>query len=144
MVSEAINVMRDYFPYNSICVVGTTGTKLCGVYDTYANQIPEIKRLIYPQQQMQKEIMEIIYKIKAGVDFEKNKINLSCIFDKIMKENSKIVFLIACTELSLYSEELSKLFTVIDSLDILAIKCVEACGFKVKEELIPIVIRDAD
>lgn len=142
MVYETILILRDHFPEKFIYVLGTTGTKLTGVYDAYAKLLPDKHQLIYPEQNMQKQIMEIIYMVKTGEADDAILFKLS----RLLEENKKVnydetMFIIACTELSLYSNELSQKYTLIDTLDILTIKCIQACGFLVRNEMIPNVLR---
>jgi len=65
------------------------------------------------------------------------KVNLDILLntlEDIENNQGKCVFIIACTELSLYAKSLSTQYTIVDSMDIIARQAVIKCGFTIKEE----------
>lgn len=118
MIDETIKYLKENFYGLKVCVLATIGTVMSNIY----GKDPEVK-INYPCEFTQKEVMEIIYQTKAGVDM----------FDKLqnlVSSDKYDVYLLACTELSIYKDRLDG--NVVDAMDILAMKAIEKCGKKVK------------
>lgn len=118
MIDETIKYLKENFYGLKVCVLATIGTVMSNIY----GKDPEVK-INYPCEFTQKEVMEIIYKTKAGVDM----------FDKLqnlVSSDKYDVYLLACTELSIYKDKL--VGNVVDAMDILAMKAIEKCCKKVK------------
>lgn len=118
MIEETIKFLKEKFYGYKICVLATNGTVKTNIYGK-----DESVNINYPCDITQNEVMEIIYKTKAGFDMFNNLQN-------IVKSEKYDIYLLACTELSIYKDRLEG--NVIDAMDILAMKAIEKCGKKVK------------
>ena len=140
MIEETIIAIKKIFPNKMICVLGTTGTQIAGIYDQYVDIYLDISQLFYPEEKEQAFLMEIIYQLKAGhVDESINDMFIN-LLNKIAKSRAETVFIIACTELSLINKKLLNGFSYVDALDILAVKAIQACGYNNKNEYLPILL----
>jgi len=118
MIEETTKYLKENFNGLKICVLATIGTVMTNIY----GQDKDVN-INYPCDFTQKEVMEIIYQTKAGVDM----------FDRLQKlvlSEKYDVYLLACTELSVYKDKLKG--NVIDAMDVLAMRAIEKCGKKVK------------
>ncbi|MFW5787524.1 MAG: aspartate/glutamate racemase family protein [Halanaerobiales bacterium] len=118
MIKETVDWLRDHSEKQKIGLLATTGTIQTGLYNKYfANSDIE---LIYPDENEQKIIMEIIYSIKKGKQLSISyKEELSEIISKLYsKEICSVVT--GCTELSMIADSIDSPVTIIDPLDILA------------------------
>lgn len=129
MVDEAVSFIKDNYPTKQICVLSTNGTIATGVYHNLLEENNlKIKRL---EKELQDKVMEVITLTKQGRDKEAN---LKKLVEVIEKVNDKdVLFLLACTELSLYKERLNK-YLVVDAMDIVVKEAITKCGYKLKEE----------
>ncbi len=118
MIEETTKYLKENFNGLKICVLATIGTVMTNIY----GQDKDVN-INYPCDFTQKEVMEIIYQTKAGVDMFDRLQNL------VLSEKYD-VYLLACTELSVYKDKLKG--NVIDAMDVLAMKAIEKCGKKVK------------
>lgn len=107
MIDTTITYLRNNFFGKKICILGTEGLIKGGIYD-----YPDLD-INYPEKDFQTQIMKIIRDVKKGLNKEealKEQI--------IAHKNEYDVFVLACTELSLYYHNLH-MSNVIDSEDLL-------------------------
>lgn len=118
MIDETINYLKENFRYNKICVLATTGTVNTQLYSKDKDL-----NIYYPCEIVQNEVMKVIYETKSGKNMEKE-------LNNIVNNDKYDLYLLACTELSIYKDKLQG--NVVDALDILAISALKKCGKKVK------------
>lgn len=114
MIEETINYINETYPDKKVCVLCTNGTKDANVYKN------DFVAIDYPKNQ--DKVMSVVTNTKAGLDVY---------FDiqEVIKEeeNNFDIFLLACTELSLYKDQINTKKIVIDAMDILVKKAILAC-----------------
>ena len=76
--------------------------------------------------------MKVITDTKSDEDKELITNNLLGVIDCVKKREKDVVFVLACTELSLYLEETRKNATVVDAMDCLVNKTIISCGYEIK------------
>ena len=115
--------------YNKVGILATTGTCKTHTYDR------ELQKFgiesIYPDDEGQKKLMEIIYdQVKAG-----KRIDASIIDQTLKKMTIKgaQAFILGCTELPLAIKNGDFGYQFLDSLEILAKKTVELAGYKLRK-----------
>lgn len=121
MIDETLSVLESV-PEN-ICLLCTYGTREVNVYG-------KGKKIVYPNDVIQKKVMDVITNTKAG---KNEKDNLKEIIKAI--DNKNILF--GCTELSIYYDGLKKDdelkdFIIFDALEILAVAALKKCGKDIK------------
>ena len=124
MIELATDYIDNYYKNTKeeVMVYCTNGTRSANVYNG--------SHFVYPSLSHQNKIMDIITSIKSGNNELENLKKL------IRSENKPIIF--ACTELSIYFDELYKYFKenpevnvyLFDAMDILLHKTVELCKKK--------------
>lgn len=115
--------------YSKVGILATTGTCKTHTYDR------ELQKLgiesIYPDDEGQKKVMEIIYdQVKAG-----KRINASIIDQTLKKMTIKgaQAFILGCTELPFAIKNGDFGYHFLDSLEILAKKTVELAGYQLRK-----------
>ena len=121
MISLATSYIDNYYKNTNelVMVYCTKGTRLINVYDSH--------HFIFPDNDRQDEIMDIITSIKSGNN------ELERLKKLIKSENKPIIF--ACTELSIYFDELYEYFKenpeedlyLFDAMDILINEVIKLC-----------------
>ncbi|WP_375749318.1 aspartate/glutamate racemase family protein [Vibrio sp. HN007] len=108
---------------NTIGILATTATVKTGIYADAISQAGMDS--IVPSETEQEQVMEGIYAVKAG-DIEKGKALMEPVFDKLIEQGADGVIL-GCTEIPLAFDNIAehKKEKALDSLDLLANKCVE-------------------
>ncbi|MDO5725751.1 MAG: amino acid racemase [Tissierellia bacterium] len=129
MIEEAVKEVLKTFGENAnIYVLGTDGTNLSGIYKKYATKY-NLNFLDIPEE-IQKNIMEIIYEVKA------TNITKSLKFENLLNTlralKTDSIFILACTELSCL--EIPKEFQekTLDAMKILAKCAIVKSGYKLK------------
>lgn len=129
MITETAKVCVEK-GYKKVGVLATTGTCNTRTYDR------ELQKFgiesIYPDEEGQKKVMEIIYgQVKAG-----KKINASIIDQtlKRMEMKGAQAFILGCTELPFAIKNGDFGYHFLDSLDILAKKTIELAGYRLKSK----------
>ena len=119
MIEEVHKELEDKYKNKKVCVLCTNGTRSAKVYEKEGIDIS------YPT--MQDQVMTVVTNTKAGLDA------LDSLQEVITKEEDNFdIFLLACTELSLYKDKLETKKKVIDAMDILVYKTIIACGKEYK------------
>ena len=76
--------------------------------------------------------MQVITATKSDKDRAVIKNSLVNTVDNIKQREGDCLFVLACTELSLYFEDLNKEYHVIDAMDCLVNSAIIKCGYKLK------------
>lgn len=122
MIDETLKVLIENYKGAKVCVLCTNGTRLTKVYEKNNNVY-----IRYPNEDTQNQVMEVIYQTKAGFD------KLDLLKEIINKEKDNFdVFLLACTELSIYYDKLKSQSNIIDAMDILSKAIILNCDKKLK------------
>lgn len=130
MIKETENYLLENYSKASVCVLATSGTVKANIY----GQNPKLN-VNYPNSINQDKVMEIIYQTKAGRDMQE-------MLQEIINQKEFDIYLLACTELSIYKEKLKG--NVIDAMDILVNKAIETCGKKVIKPIDRIITKEAN
>lgn len=128
MIFETLKFIEENYQGKKVCLLATTGTVESGVYFS-DNKIPFIKL----DNKNQNKVMNVITKTKEiGVTNESLN-DLSEVINSVLKNINKeeVVFILGCTELSLYLKELKEI-NVVDAMDVLVNKAIEKCGYSLK------------
>ena len=115
MIKEVERFIKENYPNKKVCVLCTNGTRSAKVYEDNDLDIN------YPDDQ--DKVMNVVTNTKAGLDV------FSDLQDVVTKEEEKYdVFLLACTELSLYKDRIKTKKIVLDAMDVLVKSTVLKCG----------------
>lgn len=108
---------------NKIGVLATTATVKTGIYSDAIAQAG--MDFLLPSEEAQKQVMDGIYAVKAGRILEGKEL-MEPVFDQLIKQGADGVIL-GCTEIPLAFDTIAdyKKAMSLDSLDLLASKCVE-------------------
>lgn len=129
MIDEAIIKVKSKY-HKKVCVLATNGTIKSGVY--HQNENAKGIEFIYLSDENQEKIMKTINDTKNGL--EKEKI-LNDIIDVMKSVKKDCVYILACTELSLYKNKFEKNFLVVDAMDCLVESAIKKCGYVLKGAL---------
>ena len=114
--------------YTKVGILATTGTCKTKIYE---NELMKLGvSAVYPDEEGQKRVMEIIYdQVKAG-----NPVDNSIIKDTLDKMSTEGVqaYILACTELPMALKNGDFGYDFIDSLDVLAKETVIMAGYRLK------------
>lgn len=120
MIKEVEKELLTNYPNKKVCVLCTNGTKDAKVYED--NNLA----INYPNDQ--EKVMSVVTNTKAGLNV------LSDLQDVITEEEKNYdIFLLACTELSLYKDKLKTSKTIIDAMDVLVKSTITKCGKEYKK-----------
>lgn len=129
MVEETCKYAADTYPGRKICVLATLGTVTADVYRSIGATVGNI---VYPSENANITIMEIIRSIKAG-ECELHKA-ADCMLQMLSDEFNfqDTVFVLACTELSLLLPYMRGQF--VDAMDVLAGTIIAKCKKPLNKE----------
>lgn len=113
-----------------ICVLGTQAVNEFKIFNINNKK----GMLFYPDQVEQKVLSGIILKIKSGSKKDDLRNEYDDLLSRIYNRVKDCIFLIACTEISGFSEVTSKHYKCIDTMDILAISSIRNCGYKLNSK----------
>ncbi|OUN21095.1 aspartate racemase [Flavonifractor sp. An82] len=109
-------------------ILGTDGTVQTGVYQKECAAQGLLG--VSPPEQIQKLVMSIIYdEIKRG---EKGSREKFAVIDRWLREAGCDSAILACTELSVYRTYHGLPDYYLDAMDVLAQRCITACGYKLR------------
>lgn len=133
MIREtALFVATSAKQVNCVGILATDGTINGGLYQKAFEELG-VKPIV-PSDRNQALVMKIIYEgIKGGSPIDYN--DFMAIEDGLLANGCQAVVL-ACTELSCFKEMYRLPDYYIDAMEVLADKSIEACGKRVKRELI--------
>ncbi len=122
IIDTAINE-ADNRAMKKIGILATSATISTGIYAKALKQ--RSMETLLPDNEQQLQVMEGIYKVKAG-QIEKGRILMEPIFDSLIEQGADGVIL-GCTEIPLAFDKLApeKRVNTLDSLDLLADQCVK-------------------
>ena len=115
---EEVKKKLALYQGKKVCVLCTNGTRNTHIYDS-----PNLD-INYPNKQDM--VMRVVTNTKAGLD------ELEEMQKVIDEEKDYDIFLLACTELSLYKERLKTSRIIIDAMDVLVESIIKACGKEYK------------
>ncbi len=115
MIDAVIDELKEKYNDKKVCVLCTNGTKNAKVYEN--------KGIVINYPYNQEKVMNVVTNTKAGLD------DLSRLQEVINEEeNNYDIFILACTELSLYKDKLNSKCIIIDAMDELVKKIIKLCG----------------
>ena len=130
MIEESLNFIKQNYKNKKVCVLGTKGTIQTKVY--HNNEQAKGIEFVYVNDIEQDIVMSVITDTKADKDRIELTNRLLSIVKEIKEREEDCVFLIACTELSLYNKAISEYALVIDAMDCLVESAISKCGYKLK------------
>jgi aspartate racemase len=130
MIQETALYIHHTFPFlKNVTLFATKGTYQAGLYQTYLNALG-IKILI-PKEEEQHQLMEIIYRIKAGWDLNLLKREIIEIARLQIRKGAQGV-ISGCTEIPLVLKDGNLEIPIIDPTFILAQKAIDKAMNKEK------------
>lgn len=127
MPRETVGVLAEE-RRRKVGILGTDGTIRTGVYqkECTARGIEAVS----PPEEVQKLVMSIIYdEIKRG---EKGSREKFAVIDRWLRQAGCDSAILACTELSVYRTYHGLPDYYLDAMDVLAQRCITACGYKLR------------
>lgn len=131
MIDETLKFIQKEYKDNDICILATNGTIQSGVY--FDNEKSHGLKFLKLDSKLQDKVMSVVTMTKEGKDMNMAFEILNSVIESVEKGNNKVLFVLACTELSLYLDRLNNHF-VIDAMDILVESAITKCGYKLKEK----------
>ncbi len=130
MIEETLKHINNNYTNIKVCVLATTGTIKSKVY--HSHELSNSINFVYTNDIEQDNIMNVITDTKSDKDRETIIQNLLNTIDSIKQREGKCLFVLACTELSLYLENVKKESLVIDAMDCLVNSAIIKCGYQIK------------
>ena len=130
MIDETICYVKNNFPNKTVCVLGTTGTIKTKVYHTNNNAFNI--DFMYLNEDEQQTIMEVITATKEDKNRNELREKLIKVIKNVRQRFSDVVYIIACTELSLYFKDILKEACAVDAMDCLVNSSIIKCGYRLK------------
>lgn len=128
MVAETAAALKD-MGCKRVGILATDGTLRAGLYHN-ALKVRGMEA-VSPPPQAQAQVMSIIYdEIKKGLPGSGEKFAAA---DKALREKGCDRIVLACTEMSTYKDWHGLDDFYVDAMDILARRCVEECGYPLKD-----------
>lgn len=114
----ACMLQAEEMGFKSVLILGTSGTKKEGLFDSRSVNID----CIYPEDNDQLIILDVIQKIKNNHKVTNQDIKS---INNICKQKNPDGIIIACTELSMIANDILADYWIIDSIDILVESCIK-------------------
>lgn len=130
IVTETSQYIKKNFSDYNVCVLATKGTVKAKIYSRELDELGINQ--VFLNEAEQEKIMDVIKMTKAGLSKQESLNVLQAVIEKVVKEKNKCLFVLACTELSLYKAELSHQYNIIDAMDILLERVIIANGYQLK------------
>ena len=127
MPRETVGVLAEE-GRRKVAILATDGTIRTGVYqkECTARGIEAVS----PPEEVQKLVMSIIYdEIKRG---EKGSREKFAVIDRWLRQAGCDSAILGCTELSVYRTYHGLPDHYLDAMDVLAQRCITACGYKLR------------
>lgn len=131
MIDEVLIKLKSIYKDKPIIVLSTIGTIKANIYKSNINA--KDLNIIYPNDDVQTVIMDYIYSLKSGMNPYYKIYILENSLRKIKTIYPDAIFLLACTEISMLEEYLSKKFNVIDAVNVLADAVILKCGYQLSK-----------
>ncbi len=130
MIEETLKFIKKEYSNKKVCILATLGTINSKVYFNHK----EAKGIdfIYLTPDEQKEVMQVITDVKADLDKEKIANNFLKVIKQVFDREKDCLFVLACTELSLFKNIVSLNYQVVDAMDCLVKESITRCGYKLK------------
>lgn len=127
MIEYTLKYIQLSSECKNICILGTLGTVKFRIYDKFKS---ENMNIVYPNETDCKRVHKIIYKVKNGEvhDFYKLVREIEDIMQTVLEHCGSVVFVLACTELSVLFSKNITLFKIVDAMDVLALLSVAVNG----------------
>lgn len=127
MPRETVGVLAEEGK-KKVGILGTDGTICAGVYQKECDA-RDIEALS-PPEHIQKLVMSIIYdEIKRGETGSREKF---AVIDRWLRQAGCDSAILGCTELSVYRTYHGLPDYYLDAMDVLAQRCITACGYKLR------------
>lgn len=130
MIEETLKYINENYSDKKVCILATHGTINSKVY--HGNKLGEKLNFVYCNKEEQESVMKVITDTKSDSDRNEILNLLLSVIKSIKERNGECLFVLACTELSLYLEETKKENLVIDAMDCLVNATIVKCGYKIK------------
>lgn len=130
MIEETLKVIKQNYSNYNVCILATYGTINSKVY--HNNKLSQGINFIYCEEE-QDAVMKVITDTKSDQDRTMISNSLKAVLASVSKKNKKCLFVLACTELSLYLNDLKKEYEVIDAMDCLVNATIIKCGYQLKK-----------
>lgn len=130
MIEETLKYINNHHINTKVCVLGTTGTIKSRVY--HDHNLSSSINFVYTNDIEQDNIMSVITDTKSDKDRKNIINNLLKTIDSIKQREGNCLFVLACTELSLYLENVKEESLVIDAMDCLVNSAIIKCGYQIK------------
>ena len=128
IIDETVAYIKTHFLDYKVCILATKGTVNTKVY---AQKLDELSiQQIRLNEIEQEKMMAVINMTKAGLPKQEIFKTLESVVKNVSKQEEKCLFVLGCTELSLYKADLSTQYNVIDAMDILIEKVIVANHFE--------------
>ena len=128
MVEETAQALKA-LGCGRVGILGTDGTLQTGLYHTALARWGI--QVLSPPPEAQREVMTVIYdEIKKGLRGSEERFAVA---DRALREAGCERIILACTELSTYKDWHRLDGFYVDAMDVLARRCVEACGYPLRE-----------
>lgn len=126
IVDSALKYLISNYKNKKIIVLGTRGMIESNIF--LNNMYSKSLNLNYLNIEKQKVLLEIIYQIKSGI----NPLALSSKFIDLLEDKGN-VYLLACTELSLFKNYLSN-YILVDAMDCLVKEAITQSGYIIRDD----------
>ncbi len=128
MVRETVSTLAADPGIHAVAVLATDGTVQAGVYQKEC--AAQGLTALSPPPEVQRVVMSIIYdEIKKG---EKGSREKFAVIDRWLRCVACDAAILGCTELSVYRTFHALPEFYVDAMDILAQRCITACGYKLR------------
>jgi aspartate racemase len=124
MIDSTTEYLHATYPDGLFCVLGTTGFVAADVFNQHDNP----HKIVYPSYQDQCIVMQTVNDIKAGIELERAAKEISVVLENIAATHPGIVFVLACTEISLIRDFLCDRFSCVDCMDLVLITALIESG----------------
>lgn len=130
MMEETVKVVAQDYPGEKVGLLATDGTAKSGAYHKYFETVGV--EVVIPLEH-QKDVMDYIYEgVKTG-NLDKDLKGIGMAINE-MEAMGATIFILGCTELSAVSKRIRTIEkTLLDPLEILAVKSINEAGGKAKE-----------
>lgn len=130
MIEETLKKINDEYCDYKVCILATTGTINSKVYHNH--KLSKNINFVFANKEEQNQVMQVILDTKSDVNKEIITNNLLEVVRTIKQNEDNCLFVLACTELSLYLNDVKEEALVIDAMDCLVNSTIIKCGYQLK------------
>lgn len=131
MIEETLLKITEKYKNKKVCILATYGTIKSKVYHNH--KLSSNIDFVYANEEEQKKVMDVILYTKSDLHINENGKTLDEVMKAITEREGNCLFVLACTELSLYLNYLYAKHQVIDAMDCLVEAAILKNGYKIKE-----------